>query len=156
MIVTYTPEDNPADKQTWDFNPKRLRVSQQTALEEQYHAPWADFYVAVLKDEARARRVLLWYLLTQVHPKLAFRDTPDFYQEELVVEQTSTELADMHDEAVAAVPEHLRGQFEAVFAAQVAEAREREGLSPDPGVVAGELVEGKEIRPRRSSPTGTG
>jgi hypothetical protein len=157
MLITYKPEDNPGSPQQWDFNVKRMRGSEQGRIEEQYHAPWSEFYMALMKAENRARRVMLWNLLSREHPKLALRDVPDFYFDELEVELSSQELLDLHDAARNATPEHQRAQFDDVFAQQVAEAREREGLPVEPNTINGEVVPaGKEIRSGKNSPTSTG
>lgn len=153
MHVTYKPDDNPGDAQTWEFDPKRLRMSQQQRIEDAYGEPWDVYYANLMRGEARARRVLLWYLQSTDHAGLKLRDMPDLMQSEVQVEMTSAELLDMYDQSKAAVPPGQEAMFERVFAKQLAEAREREGLPPEPGVIDGELVPaGKaERRPSRNS-----
>lgn len=101
MFVTYTPEDG-SPPQTWDFNPNRVRSSEQVIVEKQYGEAWARFVIGVKTGEAFARRILLWHLIRREHPAHQFRDTPDFYDDEFVVEQTFAELTEAYDGWVSA------------------------------------------------------
>ena len=96
MFVTYKPEDgNP--EQVWDFNPKRVRVSEQVIVEKQFEGSWAEFVAGVMSKSAKARRVLLWNLLSRVHGHVRFEDV-DFKVGELKVERDLDELIELRAE----------------------------------------------------------
>ncbi len=126
MFVTYAPEDG-GDPQTWDFNPGRVRSSEQVIVEKQYGGTWAEFVVGVQGRQALARRVLLWHLTRREHPAHAFRDTPDFYDDELKIEQTFAELTETYDSWVkAGGRERENGELlEGMFQAEMKEAADR-------------------------------
>lgn len=93
MFVTYQPEDgNPP--QVWEFDPKRVRVSEQVLVEKAFGGTWAQFQMGVLRGQALARRVLLWHLVRRDHPTVHVKvdETPDFMDCELLVEQTPAEM----------------------------------------------------------------
>lgn len=163
MKVTYKPEDAPKDHQEWDFDSKRIRTSAAIRLSEAYGGSgWDEFEMGVLAGDPKARRVLLWHLMTIDHPTLKLKDVPDFYTGEVETEQSSKELLEQYERVFKLVPEGKREQFQHVFDVQLAEAREREGLPDATGTIDGEVVEdksakpGKELKPSANSATTTG
>ena len=92
MQVTYKPEDHPDRHQTWDFNPNRVRQSRAEMIEKRYGARYADWTNEVQRGEARARRVLLWHLMSMDHPGVKLEDVPDFMMEEVEVDYSISDL----------------------------------------------------------------
>lgn len=161
MQVTYKPEDSTGEPQVWEFDAKRIRSGAAMAIERHFDGSWDEFEMGVLANSTRARRVLLWHLMSLSHPTLKLKDVPDFYTGEVEVEQSSKELLAQYDRLFKLVLEDKREQFQAVFDAQLAEAREREGLPPQADTIDGEWVgdgatPGKALRPSKNSPTTTG
>lgn len=120
MYVVYAPED-PADgdRQEWNFDPGRVRAAETKALLREFgENSWDLFVQAVKINDPHARRVLLWHLLRRTHPLTKFADTPDFFTDEVTVEFSSKELAEMLDgvrsnrSAPAAEKERMIANFE--------------------------------------------
>jgi len=95
VFVQYKPKDG--DPQTWDFTPEDVFEDDAELIEKHYGGEWDQFVDGLKSGQARPRRVLLWYLTRQVHPKLRFEDTPRFRMGELTVEFSSSELRDLAD-----------------------------------------------------------
>lgn len=93
MHVTYAPQD-PADgdRGEWDFDPDRVRQSAAEMIEKRYGDRYAEFIKQVQAGEARARRVLLWHLMSKTHPTLRLENVPDFYMGELEVDYSVSDL----------------------------------------------------------------
>lgn len=126
MFVTYAPEDG--DKQEWTFNPKRIRAAEaQVLLKEFGQSSWDLFLQHIRQNDPHARRVLLWHLTRRDHPLAKFADTPDFYVDELTVELSTVELAEMIDMASAApIPPDEKAAVLAGFRAELERAQQRE------------------------------
>jgi hypothetical protein len=78
MLVIWDPEDG-SDKQTWHFDPQDVPRKRATEIEKLYsEGGWDQWVVALQAGEIQARAILLWYMMTQVHPKLQFKDLPGF------------------------------------------------------------------------------
>src|SRR5574342_389387 len=99
MYVTYQPEGS--EPQRWEFRPGRLRESRAEMLERRYakligekSVPFEQFRMAILQDQASARRVLLWHLLNLVHPTLRIEDV-DPIRDELTIEASRSELEEL-------------------------------------------------------------
>lgn len=90
MHVTYSPESG--DVQSWEFNPDTVRSSKAEMIEKRFGQSWDQWKAAVQQGSIKARRVLLWHLMTQQHPTMRMEDMPDFAAGELVVEYTAGEL----------------------------------------------------------------
>lgn len=133
MFVTYKPEDG--DKQEWTFNPGRIRASEgQVLLREYGEKNWDLFVQGIRQNDLHARRVLLWHLMRRDHPMVKFADTPDFYADEMQVEFSSTELAELIDQIAAApAPADEKAKATAVLMAELEVARAREELADMPG-----------------------
>ncbi|GIH69439.1 hypothetical protein [Sphaerimonospora thailandensis] len=95
MFVTYCPEDG--DEQRWTFDSKRVRASKAEMIEKRFGDNWEKWLFAVQSGNMRARRVLLWHLLTLEHHGLRLEDVPDFYSGELLVEHSVAELREIRD-----------------------------------------------------------
>ncbi|WIM97707.1 hypothetical protein ACTOB_001255 [Actinoplanes oblitus] len=110
MFVTYSPEDG--DQQRWEFNPDRVRQSKAEMIEKRYGANWDQFRAGVQSGDSRARRVLLWHLMSMEHPAMRIEDVPDFCMGELKVEHSRGELVMLRDRlAKANIPESDREQM---------------------------------------------
>lgn len=104
MFVTYHPEGSP--EQRWEFRPGRIRESRAEMLERRYakligekSVPFEQFRMAVLQDQASARRVLLWHLLNLDHPTLRIEDV-DPLRDELRIEASKSELGELREALV--------------------------------------------------------
>lgn len=127
MYVTHKPEDG-SPEQSWEFKPNRVRSSEQVIVEKQYGGSWAEFVAGVKSGQAFARRVLLWHLIRREHPAHQFRDTPDFFDDEFLVESSYAEATEAYDEWVkSGGPESKNGELlDGMFRAEIEAARERD------------------------------
>jgi hypothetical protein len=136
MFVTYAPED-PADgdRQEWTFNPRRVRGTEGQVLLRQFgEKSWDVFVQGVRQNDLHARRVLLWHLLRREHPTLKFDLTPDFFPDELTVEFSSDELAELRDIAASStMPPETKEQILARFDREMEVAAKREAQGADLG-----------------------
>lgn len=133
MYVTYQPEGG--EKQQWRFDPKRVRASKAEMIEKRYGSSWGQWQAAVQQQYMKARRVLLWHLLTLEHPAMRFEDTPDFMDSEFLVEYELHELRDLREKvSKASMPEDQKESIFAQLDAEITEAIEREeakGVEPE-------------------------
>lgn len=133
MHVTYRPEDG--EEQRWEFDPSKVRASKAELIEKRYGQNWDKWRADVQSGNMRARRVLLWHLLTQEHHTIRYEDTPDFAVDELLVEHSATELAAFKDRLMKAdLPEADREQMLVALDLEISEA-----------IARGEQLEGKAI-----------
>lgn len=133
MQITYTPEGS-TDRQTWSFDHGRVRASAAEMIEKRFGDNWDAFVAGVQSGNMRARRVLLWHLMTQAHPGLKFEDVPDFFADEVKVEFTTAELTAIRARMEKAkVAEDVRERTLAAIDTELAEAAVREGAAPEPG-----------------------
>lgn len=132
MFVTYRPAGEP--EQHFEFTRKRLRSLDGIAIEKVYGGKIADFFKEAQQGGMTARRVLLWHLMRKTHPQLKYVDTPDFCDEELVVEHSVEELGELVDSVrkSRSVDEETREQILAELGREIEEAQEREGIE-EPG-----------------------
>lgn len=81
MIVTYTPGDGPA--QTFVFTPGAVRASRAEMIERRWAggndpeagpSTYKRWLLCLEQGEAKAIRVLLWHILSILHPGLKFED----------------------------------------------------------------------------------
>lgn len=133
MHVIYAPEDG--DRQEWTWNPGRVRASEgQVLLRTFGETSWDVFVQGVRQNDLHARRVLLWHLMRRDHPMVKFADTPDFFADEMTVEFSSKELAELRDMlASSPAPADQKAQALAVLEAQLEEALEREAQAGPEG-----------------------
>jgi hypothetical protein len=133
MIITYRPEDG--TELAWEFDPTRVRASRAEMIEKRAGESWEAWLMGVQQGNMRARRVLLWHLMSMPHPGMRYEDTPDFYAGELEVKHTRAELAEMRDRVVkAGLPDEQVAQVLAVIDMEMAAApgAEAEGKAPSP------------------------
>lgn len=133
MYVTYSPEGSEAPTR-WEFRPGRLRLSRGAMIETRYarligekSVAIEQWRMAVLQNQASARRVLLWHLLDLDHPGRIKIEDVDPISDELVVEASRPELEELRD-ALLSVPmdEGQRDLMLAAVDAQIAEAPDDE------------------------------
>lgn len=139
MYVTYQPEGS--EPQRWEFRPGRLRESRAEMLERRYakligekSVPFEQFRMAILQDQASARRVLLWHLLNLVHPTLRIEDV-DPIRDELTIEASRSELEELRDTLATAggLDDTQREMMLAQIDAQIAAAPQDDaGKVPSP------------------------
>ncbi|MFC7380894.1 hypothetical protein [Sphaerisporangium rhizosphaerae] len=132
MFVTYKPEDG--DEQRWEFNPKRVRASKAEMIEKRAGENWDAWLASLQSGNMRARRVLLWHLLTVDHPTFRWEDVPDFYASELMVEHSVAELTEIRDRVTKAkLPADQVDQILSALDGEIASAMEREQVSEPAG-----------------------
>lgn len=157
MRVTYKPEDG-NEPQSWDFNPGRVRVSEQVIVEKQFGGTWLEFKTGVMSGSAQARRVLLWHLIRREHPAHNIRDTPDFFDDELLIEQTLAEVTESYNEWLkGGGRDSANGELlEGMFQAEIKAATEREGGDEPAGKAPSksepDLTSGPSPKPSESAP----
>lgn len=128
MIVIYQPENG--DEQRWEFDPRKVPASKAEMIERRAGESWEAWLGAVQSGSIRARRVLLWHLLTIRHYGLRWEDVPDFMAGELVVQNTLDELTAMRNRAAKAkLPADQRAQVMTALDLAITEATERD---PEP------------------------
>lgn len=92
MQVTYKPEDHPDRNQTWEFDPQRVRQSRAEMIEKRFGGRYSEWVEGVQRADSRARRVLLWHLMSMDHHTLKLEDVPDFMMGELEVDYALADL----------------------------------------------------------------
>jgi hypothetical protein len=145
MHVTYTPED-PADgdRQEWTVSLGRMRQSEAVLLEKTFGGTKDEFDIAVQRGDSHARRVLLWHLMRQDHPRMPFKSTPDFFVDEIEIELGEKELEKLRGQIAKApqLTEFERTTMLDALEAQLAEVREK-ASTIDGDVVTGDVIDGE-------------
>lgn len=133
MHVTYRPEGDA--EQRWEFDPTRVRASKAEMIEKRFGESWDVFLASIQQGSMRARRVLLWHLLTLAHPGLRFEDAPDFFADELLVEYTVAELNEIRTRVASKMPAgEEREQVLTLLDSEITEAMARDeaaGVEPE-------------------------
>lgn len=144
MHVAYKPEDpTDGEPREWKFDPSRIKASQAEVIENRFGENFDQWVAGVQSGNMRARRVLLWHLLTRDHATLRFEDTPDFYAGELEVSFDVAELVPIRERMAASnLPASKRDAALAAIDLEMTQAMEREA--------------GKAEAPANSSPTSPG
>jgi len=93
VFVQYKPKDG--DAQSWEFVPDDVFEDDAELVEKYYGADWDEFLNGVRGGKARARKVLLWHLMRQQHPRLRFDDVPRFRMGEVTADFSSDELREL-------------------------------------------------------------
>lgn len=131
MRVTYSPESG--DRRTWRFNPGKVPASKGEMIERRYGESWDQWRLAIQTGSIRARRVLLWHLMTTDHPAFRWEDTPDFAADELEVEYDAAELRKQREqvERSGAIPAEDRPGMLAAYDGMIAEAEAKDQAASD-------------------------
>jgi len=123
MYVTFSPDEG--DEQRWEFHPRTVLDDAAEAVERAFGDTWDSFVMGVFKGGIRARRVLLWHLMTREHPSLRVEDMPRFPLGALTVDLDREELGEFRTQtAKAPIDEATRTASLAWLDAQIAEAPE--------------------------------
>jgi hypothetical protein len=141
MLVIWDAEDG-SEKQTWHFDPDDVPKRRAIEIERLYTNGGYDQWVAALQaGEFEARSILLWYMLTQVHPKLQYKDLPDFRVRQLKTEMTVEELRKLWKRILRMklAPDKM-ADLEIAFETSLEDAAEREGLDLQFEFVEGQLA----------------
>jgi hypothetical protein len=130
MIVTYRPEGSETGT-TWEFEPDKVRASRMEMVERRWSggsdpeagaSSYARWLAAIQQGETRARRVLLWHLLSLEHHALRLEDV-DYCLSELEIRYTKSEYDQMMESVrKGRRPEAQRETILATLAAQREEA----------------------------------
>jgi hypothetical protein len=132
VFVTYHPEDG--EKQNWTFEPGKVRAARAEMIEKRYGGGnWANWVAEVKRGSVRARRILLWHLLSLDHHTLRLEDVPDFAMDELLVEHSVAELVELRDRIAKSDTMPADEQQGVLLAAdiEIAEAMERQQAKDD-------------------------
>jgi hypothetical protein len=135
MHVTWDPEDgNPPIEFEFDADDD-LMSKEATLIEAEYGQPIEMWTNGLRGKEAKARRLMLWWHLRQSHPKLAFKDVPDFRMRQMKVEMNVGELQELWKQiSKNRMSDERREQLEGAFETSIRDAMEREGI------VTGDIV----------------
>lgn len=103
MLVIYKPEHEdgtPRVGEGWEreFNPQRVRQSRAEMIEKRYGARYSEWIKEIQAGEAKARRVLVWHLLSLEHPTFRMEDVPDFMFGELELDYSVADLQKLRHE----------------------------------------------------------
>jgi len=144
--VTWDPEDG-TDKQDWDFDPQDVLRKEAEAIESEYGEGYDQWLAALQVGQIKARGVLLWHMMRQVHPSLKYRDVPDFRIRQLTVQMGVAELKKLWERlAKMRLDDDKREALEAAFEVDFREALAREGVEADVTIVDGKLaIEGATV-----------
>jgi hypothetical protein len=134
MFVTYQPEGK--DQQRWEIDPDRVRQSRAEIIEKRFGKNWDQFRAGVQSGDSKARKVLLWHLISLEHHTLRYEDVPDFCMGELKVEHSRGELLVLRDRlAKVNLPEDEREQMLTALDIEITDAIASEddlGKAPSP------------------------
>lgn len=103
MLVKYMPENEDGTKREgegWEkeFQPMRVRAARAEMIERRYGARYSEWVTAIQAGEVKARRVLMWHLLSLDHPQLKMEDVPDFMFGELELDYSLADLQKLRKE----------------------------------------------------------
>jgi hypothetical protein len=144
MYVTYAPEGEEA--QRWEFDPRKVRASRAEMIERRAGQNWDVWLQSVQSGNMKARRVLLWHLMSMPHPTMRFEDTPDFLAGEVEISHSVAELVEMRERTVkAGLPEEQIAPALAAIDFELEEARQR--AAADRRVIQGEALDVAEGAP---------
>lgn len=151
MIITYRPSDG--DEQKWNFYPRKVMDDKAEEIEGHFKGTYDEFHIAVVQGLTRARRVLLWHLMREIHPSLLFEDVPRFAREELEVQFELPELAELRAQTLkAALPQANKDAALAYIDGEIAKlGGQPEGVAPQGKA----LPSGGTTTPSRSRSTAT-
>lgn len=149
MQVMWDPENGEPVKQ-WDFDPDDVLFKDAQKIEKHYGAGWDQWLQGLQLGQMQARGVLLWYMLSLVHPSLQYKDVPQFRVRQLKVEMGVRELKALYERVKRMkLPEEDQERFELAFQADMADALKREGLDSEFEIVDGQLqLEGADELPK--------
>lgn len=141
MFVKWDPEDG-SNTEEWVFDAGDVPRKRATLIEKHFKGTWDQFVAGLMSGDIHARAVLLWYMLSHVHPVLRFEDVPDFRVRQLTVEMGVTELKDLWKRAlrIKLEPEQ-REAFNAQFEEDMRDALKREGIDPSGFHIDGKVLE---------------
>lgn len=140
MLIVWDPEDG-SEKQQWMFDPEDVSRKRSEQIEATFGGTYDEWKLGLQKGGIKARTVLLWYMLSTIHPKLQYKDIPDFKIRQLKVEQTVAELkvllkqVDRMD-----LDDTERQQFMHAFRISIEDAAAREGIEVDITEVDGQMA----------------
>lgn len=129
MHVTWDPEDG-GDKVILEFKPDDdLGSKEAEEIEKLFGSPIEQWINALRMKSAKARRLLLWWMLRQNHRKLMFKDVPDFKLRQMKVEMDVPELQELWKRlSQMKMDEDQMEQLRSAFEIDIRDAMEREGV----------------------------
>lgn len=140
MLVTWNPE-NGEDEQRWTFDPEDVLRKDAEKIETLYGEGWEPWLAALQVGSIKARSVLLWYMLYLVHPRLSYKDVPDFRVRQLKVEMGTLELKKLWERlSKMKMDEDRMETLRSAFEVDLKDAMVREGIDGNVEVVDGQLA----------------
>ena len=106
MLVKYKPENEDGSVRedlAWEreFQPMRVRANRAEMIEKRYGARYSEWVTAIQAGEVKARRVLMWHLLSLDHPTFKMEDVPDFMFGEVELDYSLSDLQKLRREVAA-------------------------------------------------------
>ena len=149
MHVTWDPEDG-GEVIVLEFKPDDdLGSKEAEEIEKLFGQPIEQWVNELRMKSAKARRLLLWWMLRQNHRRLAFKDVPDFKLRQMKVEMDVAELQELWKRlSQTKMDEDRLDALRSAFEIEVRDAMEREGVLL--GEIAGEemdILEGNRPAP---------
>jgi hypothetical protein len=139
MLVTYTP-DGSAEPTTWNIDlDNDFRSSEMEQIESLTKMEYgSEFILALMKKGARARRALLFILLTRQHRTLKYKDV-DFSNNQLLVEMDKSEWAKEREKLLEdnKIPAAEKAERLEMIDLLAADAPDAPGKAPAPLAVSG-------------------
>lgn len=129
MHVTWDSEDG-SDVVELEFKPDNDLLSKEAEeIEKLFGAPIEQWINELRMKSAKARRLLLWWMLRQNHRRLAFKDVPDFRLRQMKVEMDVEELRELWKRlSQTKMDEDKRDALRAAFELDIRDAMAREGV----------------------------
>ncbi|MFF5759680.1 hypothetical protein ACFY7A_30130 [Streptomyces longwoodensis] len=123
MYLVYQPEGSD-EPQRWRYNPRKIMSAERENIERLTGRTWTEFTKDVVQGSSLCRRALLFTFLKRDHPGALKFDDVDFAWDELSLEYSKGELAQLREAAADAAPAEQRAAILARLDEQIAEAFE--------------------------------
>jgi hypothetical protein len=91
MLVTFHPQ-NQAEPSTWTFLPDQVMQSQAEMIEKRAGTSFPKWTQALGDGDSKARKVLLWHLMTRDGHVVRYEEIPDFRYADLKVDPSVDEM----------------------------------------------------------------
>ncbi|MGW1000740.1 hypothetical protein [Streptomyces sp. NPDC002520] len=122
MYLVYSPEGSDEPKR-WKYNPRKVMSAERENIERITSRNWSEFTKDVIQGSSLCRRALLYTYLKREHPTVKFDDV-DFAWDELKLEYSKGELAEMREAVAESASGDERAAVLAKLDAEIAEAYE--------------------------------
>jgi hypothetical protein len=96
MLVTFQPEGQEKPSE-WQFRPQEVMQSQAEMIEKRSGMSFPEWTEALGKGNSKARKVLLWHLMTRDGQPVRIEEIPDFRYADLKVDPSLDEMQDIRE-----------------------------------------------------------